>query len=75
MAGRVCFPDTSIKVSQMRGAPCRMYRVAYLQRATGSEAPKSDADIGGPTVTAHLIFSATEFKDLADEHFWAIKCL
>ena len=33
------------------------------------------ADVGWPTVTAHLILSATEFWDLADEYFWALKCL
>ena len=31
------------------------------------------ADSEGRPSRAHLIFSATEFKDLAGEHFWAIK--
>ena len=76
MAARVCFPDTSLKVSQMPGE--RHVACIELHNSNGppvSEAPKPDGRLGWPTVTAHLIFSATEFKDLAVEHFWAIKCL
>ncbi len=76
MAARVCFPDTSLKVSQMPGEP----HVACIELHNSSGPPARKlrsriADVRWPTATAHLIFSATEFKDLADEHFWAIKCL
>jgi hypothetical protein len=76
VAARVCFPDTSLKVSQMPGE--RNVACIELHNSSGPPAPKVRsriADAGWPTVTAHLIFSAAEFKDLTDEHFWAIKCL
>lgn len=49
-----------------------------LHNSNGPPAPKLRsriADVGWQTVAAHLIVAATEFKDLADELFWGIKCL
>ena len=75
MAARVCFSDTSIKVSQMPG---ERHGAIELHNSNEPPSPKFRsriADIGRPTVAAYPIFSGTEFKDLADEHFWTIKCL
>ena len=66
MAARVCFPDTSLKVSQMPGKS--HVACIELHSSSGQPAPKLRsriADVGWPTVTAQLSFSASEFNDFA----------